>query len=183
MCVLVFCVYVWLTPVNVYNLTAGSCSGLVIWSAASRCDALWNHLRWPDRSIERPLSTHTRSTLILLYYSLQQVASRLYSHTITSFSMHVSVIVWCKCWALWIWIQKSHMVEAALTVRPWSGVLLPNTFDHKPRFKRDDCKCRAVNLNMLPTISKLLCIKVSATLTITNHQERILQPVSTTLFI
>jgi len=35
--------YVWLTPVGVYNLTAGSCSGLVIWSAASRCDAVWNH--------------------------------------------------------------------------------------------------------------------------------------------
>lgn len=101
MCVLVFCVYVWLTPVGVYNLTAGSCSGLVIWSAASRCDAVWNHLRWPDQSIKWPLSTHThiRSTLILLYYSLQQVGSRLYSHTVTS--KHVSVIVWCKCLAFW----------------------------------------------------------------------------------
>lgn len=58
-CVLVFCVYVWLTPVGVYNLIAGSCSGLVIWSAASRCDAVWNHLRWSDQSIEWPLSTHT----------------------------------------------------------------------------------------------------------------------------
>lgn len=72
MCVLVFCVYVWLTPVDVYNLTVGSCSGLVIWSAASRCDALWNDLRWPDRSIERPLSTHTHLLnidFILLFFA------------------------------------------------------------------------------------------------------------------
>lgn len=58
-CVFLCFVCVWLTPVDVYNLTAGSCSGLVIWSAASRCDALWNHVRWPDRSIEQSLSTHT----------------------------------------------------------------------------------------------------------------------------